>query len=148
MTGRFGLSIRATESRDAPGLAALFEAAGLAVSTAQATARLADLQAEAGSVLIADEWGPPSGVIALHWHTVLTSAYMVAFVSTLCVDPERRRSGVARLLLKAGAQAARAAGCGDLVIAAEPDSSTYAFGVATGFSAVGSQLHRSLRKRG
>jgi len=52
----------------------------------------------------------------MHWHSVLTADLKVRWISTLLVDPARRRNGVARLLLKAASQAARPGGCGDLVL--------------------------------
>jgi GNAT superfamily N-acetyltransferase len=78
--------------------------------------RLSAIQDQPGVLLIADEWAPPSGVIAVHWHSVLTTDQKVGWISTLLVEPDRRRNGVARLLLKAASQAARSAGCSELVL--------------------------------
>jgi hypothetical protein len=82
--------------------------------------------------------GPPSGLIVVHWHAVLTADLKQGWISALLVDPDRRRNGVARLLLKAASQAARAAGCDKLCLYA-PDAlgDLRAFGIATGFVETG-----------
>ena len=73
------------------------------------TDRLEALRQEPGTVLLALEWGPPSGVIALNWFRTLEDDHPVAQISALFVAPDDRRRGIGRMLLKAGAQAARAA---------------------------------------
>ncbi len=149
MPNRQGLAIRAADPGDADGLAELFASAGLVVPRDRLAARLAALQAQPGVVLLAEVWGPPAGVVALHWTARLTCDHKVAEVGLLLVDPDRRRDGVARLLLKAASQAARSGGCGELVLdtATEGDG-LEAFSLATGFSPAGRRLRRSLRKQG
>ena len=100
-------------------------------------------------MLLADQWGPPSGVVALVWIPALAGEGAIAQVELLLVDPAQRRQGLGRMLLKAGAQAARAAGCASLRLvapdAAEP--SLAAFCRTSGF-VEGGRLHlRALRKR-
>ena len=149
MSSRHGLSIRAADSGDVDGLAELLKTAGLFIARDKLVPRLKAMQAQPGLLLIADEWGPPSGVIAVHWHSVLTADLKVGWISALLVDPERRRNGVARVLLKAAAQAARSAGCGGLVL--HPPiglGDLRAFCLATGFVESGEVLTRALRKRG
>jgi GNAT superfamily N-acetyltransferase len=148
MSSRYGLSVRAAQSGDVDGLAELLATAGLVIPRDRLASRLSALQDQPGALLIADEWGPPSGLIAVHWHAVLTADLKVGWISALLVDPERRRNGVARLLLKAASQAARAAGCGELMLhpAAEP-SDLGAFCLATGFVDTGATFTRPLRKR-
>lgn len=144
MSNRYGLSVRSAHVSDADGLAELLANAGQATTKD----RLAALLEQPGAVLIADEWGPPSGVIAVHWHAVLTADLKVGTISMLLVDPDRRRNGIARLLLKAASQAARSAGCGELLL--EVPSTAHAlraFGLATGFEATGETFARALRKR-
>jgi len=148
MSSRHGLSIRAADNGDVDGLAELLKTAGLTVSRDKLALRLRTIQDQPGLLLIADEWGPPSGVVAVHWHSVLTADLKVGWISTLLVDPERRRNGVARMLLKAASQAARSAGCGDLVL--HPPigpGGLRAFCLATGFVESGEVLTRALRKR-
>jgi|UPI0006487C40 N-acetylglutamate synthase-like GNAT family acetyltransferase len=148
MSSRHGLSIRAADNGDVDGLAELLKTAGLTVARDKLALRLRAIQDQPGLLLIADEWGPASGVIAVHWHSVLTADLKVGWISTLFVDPERRRNGVARVLLKAASQAARSAGCGDLVL--HPPiglGDLRAFCLATGFVESGEVLTRALRKR-
>lgn len=149
MSSRYGLSIRAANGGDVDGLAELLRAGGEAVARDRLATRLSALQGQPGVVLIADEWGPPSGLVAVHWHSVLTADLMVGSLSILLVDPERRRNGIARLLLKAAAQAARSAGCGELLLHASTGAEELrAFCLATGFVEIGEGFSRPLRKRG
>ena len=87
--------------------------------------RLEALQRDGGVALMAVEWGPPSGVIVLHWYQPLTGA-RAGLVSLLLVAPDAWRRGIARLLLKAGSQAARVAGCDALRLAVPPDATDLA----------------------
>ena len=122
--------------------------AGPALAAPVLAQRLESLRQEAGVALLAMEWGPPSGAIALHWFTALHVG-RVAHVSLLLVAPEARRRGIGRMLVKAGAQAARTAGCTALQGLAPPGAPELeAFYQATGFEQTGAALTRSLRKRG
>lgn len=149
MSSRHGLSIRSANSGDLDGLVDLLKTAGETIARDRLASRLSAVLDQPGALLIADEWGPPSGLIAVHWHSVLTADLKVGWVSALLVDPERRRHGVARLLLKAASQAARSAGCGDLLLQTpdQPDD-LRAFCLATGFVEAGAAFARPLRKRG
>ncbi|PIB91925.1 GNAT family N-acetyltransferase [Caulobacter sp. FWC2] len=149
MSSRYGLSVRAAQISDAEGLAELLSTAGQAVAKDRLAQRLPALLDQPGVLLIAEEWGPPSGVIAAHWKTVLTADLKVGSISMLLVDPERRRNGIARLLLKAASQAARSAGCGELILDAPAEPGDLrAFCLATGFVRTGEAFTRALRKRG
>jgi len=149
MSSRYGLSIRAANTGDVEGLAELLSAADEAIARDRLASRLSALLDQPGAVLIADEWGPPAGLVVAHWHAVLTTDLKVGWISALLVDPERRRNGVGRLLLKAASQAARSAGCGELVLTAPSGPSDLrSFCLATGFVETGESLARSLRKRG
>jgi GNAT superfamily N-acetyltransferase len=146
---RHGLLVRTADGGDVEGLAELLKTAGVAVPRDRLAARLGAVLEQPGVVLIADEWGPPSGLIVAHWHAVLTADLKVGWVSALLVDPARRRNGVARVLLKAASQAARSAGCGELVLSATAEAGGLrAFCLATGFVEAGEVLRRPLRKRG
>jgi aminoglycoside 6'-N-acetyltransferase I len=146
---RYGLAIRAADAGDAEGIAKLLHAAGFTVEPRGLALRLHEIPAQSGLVLLAEEWGPPRGVLALHWHWTLLDDVRIAELTILAVDPEQRRKGVARLLLKAAARAARSAGCAELRVTvpslAEDLSS---FCAATGFNLVGDTFARPLRKRG
>jgi aminoglycoside 6'-N-acetyltransferase I len=145
---RYGLQIRAAGAADAAGIAELMLAAGSPVDAAALAPRLEALQAGAGAALVAVEWGPPGGIVVLHWHPTLDDDRPVAWVSTLVVAPADRRRGIGRLLLKAASQAARLAGCGTLRLAAPPGSSDLrGFCHAAGFEEIGAVFRRSLRKK-
>ncbi len=110
--------------------------------------RLGAIHPDSGVVLLAVEWGPPTGVIGLNWSWTLEADLRVAQVTFLLVDPEQRRRGIARLLLKAASQAARAAGCGELrLTSASPTSHLPEFCLETGFADAGRIFARPLRKR-
>jgi aminoglycoside 6'-N-acetyltransferase I len=148
VSSRHGLSIRTADSGDVDGLAELLKLTGLSIARDRLVSRLAAVLDQPGALLIAEEWGPPSGLIAVHWHGVLTADLKVGWISALVVDPERRRNGVARLLLKSASQAARSAGCGELVLTSAVEGGDLrAFCLATGFVESGAVFTRPLRKR-
>ena len=149
MTSRYGLEIRAAAPIDAPGLAELLAASGYAVDTRELTERLVAIRQASGTALIAGQWGPPSGLVVLHWYPTLLDIRPTAQITALLVGVEDRRRGIGRLLLKAAGQAARTAGCGKLELVAAPNTpSLHEFCRATGFLEAGSRFTRSLRKQG
>ncbi len=149
MAYRYGMEIRAATAAEAPGLATLLAAAGYAIEAREIAERLAALREASSAALVALQWGPPSGLVVLHWYPSLLAARPVAQITTLLVGEEERRRGVGRLLLKAAAQAARNAGCGELEIAATAGAaSLHAFCRGTGFAETGLVFVRSLRKQG
>jgi aminoglycoside 6'-N-acetyltransferase I len=149
VSNRHGLTIRTADGGDADGLAELLKAAGVAIARERLASRLSAIHDQPGALLIADEWGPPSGLIAVHWHAVLMADLKAACISSLFVDPARRRNGIARLLLKAASQAARSAGCGEITLGLTVKSDDLrAFCLATGFAEAGELFTRQLRKRG
>ncbi|WP_424134414.1 GNAT family N-acetyltransferase [Roseomonas chloroacetimidivorans] len=141
---RYGVDLRAALPADSSDLAALL--GGTPRGMAQRLEALA--QDPASAVLVATGWnGAAIGVIALHWHPTLTTDRPLARITALAVAEEERRNGIGRLLIKAGAQAARSAGC-DLLEAAPPEEGgATAFLQALGFTGVGSNFARPLRKR-
>ena len=149
VTLRYGLDIRAVTSAEAPGLAILLAEAGCVIDARDLAERLPALRTNSGTALVALKWGPPSGFVALHWYATLHAARPIAQITTLLVSVEERRQGIGRLLVKAAAQAARSAGCGDLeIMAAAAAPSLQAFCRATGFAEAGTRFARSLRKQG
>jgi GNAT superfamily N-acetyltransferase len=149
VTSRYGLEIRAAAPIDAPGLVTLLAEAGCALDARELAERLVAVRDAPGTALIAAQWGPPSGLVVLHWYPTLAEPRPTAQITTLLVGIEDRRRGIGRLLLKAAAQAARAAGCGRLELLSPADAaSLHAFCRATGFIEAGPRFVRSLRKQG
>ena len=145
---RYGLEVRAAAAGDAPGLAELFAAAGGSADPRALAGRIEAFRSGSGTILLALEWGPPSGVVALHYHPILEADRPSARITTLFVAAGDRRRGIGRLLLKAAAQAARSAGCDDLHLDAARDCEDLkAFSLATGFVESGTSLVRPLRKK-
>jgi aminoglycoside 6'-N-acetyltransferase I len=145
---RYGLEIRATTSAEAPGLCELLSAAGHEIAPRILAERLDAIRQAPGTALIAVEWGPPSGLVILHWYRTLDADQPTAQITTLLVGPDDRRRGIGRLLVKAAAQAARVAGCGALELLTTPDDqSLHQFCRATGFTEAGSRFVRPLRKK-
>ena len=106
--------------------------------------RIGAVRSGGGAVLVAMEWGPPSGVVAVHWFGSLAQDEPVAQITTLLVGPDARRRGIGRLLVKAASQAARVAGCGVLEVAG---AGLEEFCGATGFVQDGARFVRGLRRR-
>ena len=147
MASRYGLQIRTADPGDAPGIADLLGAAGRPIAASILAARLDALRREPGAALLAVEWGPPSGLVVLHWFRTLADDGPVAQISALLVGPDDRRRGIGRALLKSAAQAARSAGCAALHLPVPgADASLVAFCEATGFTETGPGFVRPLRK--
>ncbi|RAI60037.1 GNAT family N-acetyltransferase [Roseicella frigidaeris] len=147
MTSRHGLELRAATAADMAGLHLLLSAGGHAMAAPALAARLDALRQGAGAALVALEWGPPSGVLALHWYRTLLSDRPVAQIDLLLVGAEDQRRGIGRLLVEAAAQLARNAGCGAMdIVAADDQASMRAFCHALGFLPTGPRFRRALRK--
>ncbi len=153
MGTRFGLSIRAADASEAAPLATLLAEAGLRLGAAEIAERIATIGRLHGTILLAHEWGPPSGVVVLAVEPSLAEARPIGRITFLMVGVEARRRGIGRLLVKAAAQAARTAGCGSLRadgIADADHSGDHAFAAfwrASGFSETGAGWSRPLRKK-
>ncbi|GJE10158.1 MULTISPECIES: GNAT family N-acetyltransferase [Methylobacterium] len=149
MANRYGLEIRAAAASDAAGLAELLGTTDVPVGTADLAARIDALQRSGGTVLVAVEWGPPSGLVALAPVVTLGAARPFGLITTLVVGAESRRRGIGRVLLKAVGRAARQAGCDRLLLSVEPEQADlHAFCAAAGFTAEGRMQARPLLKRG
>lgn len=149
MASRYGLEIRAATVGDAAGLAELLRGSGHPVAAETLAERIEAVRHGASATLVAVEWGPPSGLVVLHWYASLAANLPTAQITTLLVDPDARRRGVGRLLLKAASQAARSAGCGEIeLLTGLHRTDLQAFGAATGFTDQGAVSVRPLRKKG
>ncbi|MEI7709816.1 MAG: GNAT family N-acetyltransferase [Rhodospirillales bacterium] len=149
MKNRFGMEIRAATGAEALGVSELLAMAGHDIPPRVLAERLDAIHRSAGAASIAVEWGPPSGLVVLHWFPTLGADRPTAQIVTLFVGPDSRRRGIGRMLLKAASQAARVAGCGALEFSvAADDFSVSAFCRATGFIEAGSRFTRPLRKGG
>jgi GNAT superfamily N-acetyltransferase len=152
LSTRFGLEIRTAMAADAQGLLELLKAADLAagaLSPAFLAERLDALRHRSGAVLLAHEWGPPSGLVALHWYETFDAAAPTALITSLLVGVDARRRGIGRALLKSAAQSARQAGCDALLMSVPHDDiSLEGFCKATGFVEAGAAFARPLRKKG
>ena len=153
MSNRYGLEIRAAAGPDAAGLAALLVEAGVEAGRANLSAdlgaRLEALQRQGGTALVAVEWGPPSGLVALTPVVTLGAARPFGLITTLVVAGESRRRGIGRVLLKAAGRAARQSGCDRLLISVDPGQEALrAFCAAAGFTEEGRMQARPLLKRG
>ncbi len=173
MSTRFGLSIRAADPSEAASLADLLAEAGLAATPAEIADRIGLIGRLHGTILLAHEWGPPSGVVVLSVAPSLAAPRPVGRISFLLVGMDARRRGIGRLLVKAAAQAARSAGCGDLLADGAPHAgqagvddpgvddavvegaavlrargcALAAFWQANGFNETGTGWNRPLRKK-
>jgi aminoglycoside 6'-N-acetyltransferase I len=145
---RYGLELRAAAKVEAADLAELLGLAGQVISPGDLGSRLEDMGRGRGAALVALQWGPPCGLVVLHWYQTLAAAQPTAQITTLFVAPDERRKGIGRMLLKAASQAARVAGCGAIeVVAAECGSGLHEFCHSTGFTDTGTYFVRALRKQ-
>jgi aminoglycoside 6'-N-acetyltransferase I len=145
---RQGVEVRGAVPADAADLARLLRQLGYDMNAAEAATRLETvLRDPQGSLLVAADYGPVVGVIALHWCAMLPYPRPVARITTLVVDEQERQRGIGRLLLKAGAQAARQAGCDVLELTtAAHRAEAHAFYRAQGFVESSLRFTRSLRR--
>ncbi len=146
---RYGMEIRAATAAEAPGLSELLAMSGYGIDQHALAERLSALRSSSATALVALQWGPPSGLVVLHWYQTLEAARLVAQITTLLVGEEERRRGIGRMLVKAAAQAARSAGCGELeILTTSTAPSLHEFCLNTGFAEAGPRFVRSLRKQG
>lgn len=149
MKNRYGMEIRTANGAEAPGVSELLATAGIEIAPLVLADRLDAIRRDGGAALIAVEWGPPSGLVLVHWYRTLDADRPAALIASLYVGPDSRRRGIGRALLKAASQAARVAGCGALELsAASDDPALQAFCRATGFTQAGPRFVRALRKGG
>lgn len=142
------MSIRSAEASDAGALTELLSGADFRLDPASLAERIELVRRGYGTILIAEEWGPPSGVIELAVVPTLAEGRPTGRIGFLFVAAEARRRGVGRLLVKAAAQSARSAGCGTLLAETADGCGLASFWEANGFVAAGTSRTRPLRKKG
>jgi len=139
------MRVRDAEPGDAAGLARLLTDLGYPVEEDAVRARLAAVRDES-RVLVAEEGGPPAGVVASHRLPVLEHDRPVCLVTVLVVAPGMRRRGVGRLLMDAVERDAREAGCGRVVVGtAHHRTSAHAFYRTRGYDDTGLRFQKPLR---
>lgn len=127
------IEIRAAKPQDAPSIASLLHSLGYPAEPAEVQQRLRDLDASADDRVLLTE----GGLVAVHRVLRLAEAVPLARITALVVLPQRRRQGVARALVNAAEDAARAWGCGELEVSSglRPErAAAHAFYEALGFS--------------
>ena len=146
---RYGVELRGALPADGADIAALLRELGETVSAHDLAGRLDTVRRDPGSaVLVAADYGPVVGLVAVHWSATLRHARPVARIVTLVVAPAERRRGIGRLLVKAASQAARVAGCDLINVATESDeAASHPFWQAIGFGQSAVEFSRALRKR-
>ena len=99
-----------------------------------------------GTLLVATGFdGAVIGLVAVHWCTMMQQERPVARITTMVVDDRERRRGIGRMLMKAAAQAARAAGCDVLELTtALHRAEAQAFYQSIGFTLTAQRFSRSL----
>lgn len=109
------VTVRQATTNDVEAVRDLLDLLGYTFTVAAVQDRLA-LLASTGTdpVLLAVQDGVALGLIALHITTMLQVAQPVARVTALVVQDQGRGTGVGRLLVDAGDELARLAGCGIL----------------------------------
>jgi GNAT superfamily N-acetyltransferase len=97
---------------DEPAILLLLGQLGYDVSAEQLQGRLQELSSgKSDPVLVATFGGNVVGLIALHWSVMLHHSAPVGRITTLVVDDTVRGKGVGRVLVEAGLELARQAGC-------------------------------------
>ncbi len=145
---RYGVEVRGAVAADGPEIVRLLAVAGAVAGQGEVAERLEGLRARAESaVLVTAGYAGLNGLVAVQWTPVLHLPRPLAQITLMVVDPDERRHGIGRLLLKAASQAARSAGCDWLEVVAGGEGMD-AFCRAAGFAEAGMTVARSLRKRG
>jgi GNAT superfamily N-acetyltransferase len=147
---RYGIDIRGALPADATDIARLLGVLGYPMEPRQAAERLERVARDPdGTLLVATGYdGTVIGLVAVTWCAMLQQERPVGRITTLVVDDRETRRGIGRVLVKAAAQAARAAGCDVLELTTGLQrTEAHAFYRAIGFSETSLRFTRSLRRR-
>jgi GNAT superfamily N-acetyltransferase len=143
------LDIRDATSSDAEAIVKLLAELGYRVPATQLPGRLARFTSVGnGRVLVAAADGVVRAVAAIEITYPIHHSDPVAHLSSFVVGRPVRRQGIGRLLLRAVEQAARDAGCGDVVVtSAEHRADAHAFYPSAGWGVTGRRFGKPLIRR-
>ena len=142
------MRVRAAQPADAPALALLLAALGSPVEP-EALARRLERAAGVLDVLVAVEDGAPGGLAALQIVAGLQRDAPSARITAFVVREDLRRRGVARALMAAVEERARAAGCDRIqVVAADHRHDAHAAYEGLGFAPTGRRFVKRLDEEG
>ena len=109
------ITVRRPTPRDEVSVQQLLAQLGYKVGLPQVRIRLQELSSSGhDAVLVADDGNAVLGLVALHWTSMLQHPAPIARITTLVVHEDGRGEGVGRLLVEAGSELAKQAGCGTL----------------------------------
>lgn len=139
--------VRRATAADAEALASLIAILGHRANGADMPARIAEVEASPGLVLVAEEQGGILGMVSVQRRVLIHRSAPVAFLSTLSVQEQSRRSGVARALVAAVEDQARAWGCETVELTSRNDRhEAHRFWEALGFEASSRKFVRRVVK--
>lgn len=133
------LVLRAAQTADADLIARMLAELGYSARSENVVGRLAAVQQEGGTVLIAEDVQQRAlGLISLARHAVLHAPGPVAQITALVITAAARRKGVGRALVAAGRDWAEERGCVRLTVtSAEHRDDAHAFYPACGLPYTG-----------
>lgn len=105
------LTVRSAEPRDCSSLAGLIEQLGYDATAGEVAERLAAMQAEGRTVLVAEQGGAVVGCLSTSVMRVLHRPAPVGRISMMVVDEALRSRGIGAELVRAAERALAAQGC-------------------------------------
>jgi predicted N-acetyltransferase YhbS len=128
--------VRRATAADSEALAGLIAILGHRAEAADMPARIAGVEASPGLVLVAVDQGEVLGMVSVQRLVLIHRTTPIAFLSTLSVQEKSRRSGIARALVAAVEEQARAWGCEAVELTSRNDRhEAHRFWEALGFEA-------------
>lgn len=104
-------AIRLADVNDAACIARLMIGMGFNHTPKEIERRWALISGEIDHVFLAEEGETPVGLLAIHVAPLLFYPEPIARISTLVVEPSKRKQGIGRALVNAAVSLAREAGC-------------------------------------
>ncbi len=142
------IEVRPADPGDSVVVQELLGQLGYAFTVEEVRARLVLLAASGTDpVLLATEDGKAVGLIAIHCATMVHHRRPVARITALVVRDDVRGKGIGRILVDAGANLARQAGCGHMELTtAVHRTESQAFYKALGFTAGSLGFYRAFNE--